>query len=208
MPFGMKPKRKDFKMFVIGITGGIASGKSEIESLLSKMGFPVIDGDKVNYKLLEKNKAGYKAVVKSFGKEILDSTKQLDKAKIREIVFNNPKSLKKLEKILHPLIKKEVEKEIKLFSKHFKFLIYSNPIMFEGKFDYICDKVITIKAPLKERITRIKKRNGFTQAEANKIIKSQMSDALRSKKSDITINNNGTIKELKIKTIKALEKIL
>ena len=181
----MKQRKRGYKLkkniFVIGLTGGIASGKSQVESFLSEMGFPVIDGDKVNRALLEKGKTGYKKVIAKFGAEFLLPNKDLNKEKLGEAIFNNTKQKKSLENILHPLIKKSIEDEIeKLEKKKCNFVVYSNPIMIEGKFDYICDKIILVTASKKERIKRLKKRNGFTEVFAKKNHK--YSNERRSKK--------------------------
>tara|TARA_B100000686_G_C16757344_1_gene956400 strand:- start:249 stop:848 length:600 start_codon:yes stop_codon:yes gene_type:complete len=191
-------------MIVIGLTGGIGSGKSTITKYLKNKRIPVFDSD-YEVGLLYKNKnKDLIAVIK----KITDTNQIIKKSKINkkllgDIVFNNKKKLKFLEKVIF----NKLDKKRKIFlkkNKNKKLVVLDAPLLFENKINKICDYVILAKAPLKTRIRRILKRPGMTKLKAKKIISRQMGDNKKTKLANFIVQTSFG----KWYTIKSVEKIL
>lgn len=191
-------------MIVIGLTGGIGSGKSTITKYLKNKRIPVFDSD-YEVGLLYKNKnKDLIAVIK----KITDTNQIIKKSKINkkllgDIVFNNKKKLKFLEKVIF----NKLDKKRKIFlkkNKNKKLVVLDTPLLFENKINKICDYVILAKAPLKTRIRRILKRPGMTKLKAKKIISRQMGDNKKTKLANFIVQTSFG----KWYTIKSVEKIL
>jgi len=191
-------------MIVIGLTGGIGSGKSTIAKYLKNKRIPVFDSD-YEVGLLYKNKnKDLIAVIK----KITDTNQIIKKSKINkkllgDIVFNNKKKLKFLEKVIF----NKLDKKRKIFlkkNKNKKLVVLDAPLLFENKINKICDYVILAKAPLKTRIRRILKRPGMTKLKAKKIISRQMGDNKKTKLANFIVQTSFG----KWYTIKSVEKIL
>ena len=191
-------------MIVIGLTGGIGSGKSTIAKYLKNKRIPVFDSD-YEVGLLYKNKnKDLIAVIK----KITDTNQIIKKSKINkkllgDIVFNNNKKLKFLEKVIF----NKLDKKRKIFlkkNKNKKLVVLDAPLLFENKINKICDYVILAKAPLKTRIRRILKRPGMTKLKAKKIISRQMGDNKKTKLANFIVQTSFG----KWYTIKSVEKIL
>jgi len=191
-------------MIVIGLTGGIGSGKSTITKYLKNKRIPVFDSD-YEVGLLYKNKnKDLIAVIK----KITDTNQIIKKSKINkkllgDIVFNNKKKLKFLEKVIF----NKLDKKRKIFlkkNKNKKLVVLDAPLLFENKINKICNYVILAKAPLKTRIRRILKRPGMTKLKAKKIISRQMGDNKKTKLANFIVQTSFG----KWYTIKSVEKIL
>ena len=157
-------------MFLVGITGGIATGKTLACDFFKKKKIEIVDADEISRNLQEIGEKGYEEVVKAFGKDVLKPNKELDKAKLRKIIFSDQKKKEKLEAIMRPIIgEKTLEDVTKIKSK---WGIYSAPIW--GKYDNFY-RTLVIDAPEKTQIERIVKRDGGSEEEAKTIIDKQMS---------------------------------
>ena len=191
-------------MIVIGLTGGIGSGKSTITKYLKNKRIPVFDSD-YEVGLLYKNKnKDLIAVIKKITdtNQIIKKTK-INKKLLGDIVFNNNKKLKSLEKVIF----NKLNKKRKIFlkkNKNKKLVVLDAPLLFENKINKICDYVILAKAPLKTRIRRILKRPGMTKLKAKKIISRQMGDNKKTKLANFIVQTSFG----KWYTIKSVEKIL
>ena len=177
-------------MFTVGITGGIATGKSTATDFFTKKGIDIIDADKISRDLQKKGQISYEAIVKKYGSEVLTNTDELDRKKLREIAFKNEEDKKWLEELMHPLIR---EKILEAFGNiNSKWAIYSAPLWSsKNKFD----RVLVVDAPENLQIERIANRDKSTKKIAQSIIKTQMNRKERISYSDDLIINDGSIKD-------------
>ena len=177
-------------MFTIGITGGIATGKSTATDFFAKKGIDIIDADEISRDLQKKGQIGYEAILKKYGSEVLTNTDELDREKLRELAFKNKEDKDWLEELMHPLIR---EKILEAFGNiNSKWAIYSAPLWGpKNKFD----RVLVVDAPENLQIERIANRDKSTKKIAESIIKTQMNRKERISYSDDLIINNGSIKD-------------
>ena len=171
-------------MIKVGLTGNIASGKSCVESILKELGYNVYDADSASHKILEKS---------TEIKEIFGTNKREELART---VFSDKNELKKLEDIIHPLIRDDIEK---FFSENSceKIVFASVPLLFEAGFEDLFDKIILIYAPDEMRLNRLMERNSYTKDYALLRMNSQMLQEEKLKRSDFVINNDKSLDELK-----------
>ena len=179
---------------VIGLTGSIASGKSTVSNILREMGYPIIDCDDINHRLLKKARPGYNAVVKEFGEEILDEHERIDRNKLGKLIFNDSSLKEKLNQILHPIIRKRVIEEINLFNEGLIFV--DCPLLFETDFHELCDLTIVVYVNMDTQIQRLMARDGITFPEALKKIYAQMSLDEKLELADFVIDNCHSIGDL------------
>ena len=175
-------------MIKVAIVGNIASGKSTVEEYIQKKGFKVYDSDKIAHSILAKSK------------EVLNFFGTIDRKKIAEIVFSNPEKLKKLESIIHPLVKKEFEI---IFEQSDPIVFISVPQLFEAGFEKMFDKIIYVTANDDIRLERLIKRNSYSIEEAKKRIQAQ-NELKKKEKSDFIIENNSSYEVLEQQVTKIL----
>jgi len=174
------------------ITGGIATGKSTVCKIFKESGYEVVDADKIAHQELENSKD---EIVRIFGNKIVTNGK-IDRKKLGNIIFADKKSKSKLEKVLHPKIRKEIEKIVEILEKEGKKYIVDIPLYFEsGK--YKADKVILVYAPKKLQLQRVMQRDKLSEKEALERIESQIKIEAKKQMSDIVIENTKDIKKLK-----------
>lgn len=187
----------------VGLTGGIGSGKSTVADFFKHCGAPIIDADHIAHVLTEKNTPAYQKIISHFGKNILQDDSNIDRKKLRDIIFNNLSEKKWLEDYLHPLIRENMQSEIKTL--HAPYCICVIPLLTESsKIDFI-DRVLVVDAPLDTQIARAKKRDRTTDADIQKIIDAQASQAARLKMADDVLTNNSNLQTLE-KQVKELHK--
>lgn len=178
-------------MIILGITGGIGSGKSTISELLLILGIPVYIADLESKKLTNNSSVIRKELIKLYGKDIYNDDGLLNKIKLASIIFNNKKQLQKVNAIIHPEVKKNLREWI-LNNKENDIVAYESAIMFESGFHKLTNKILTVYTPLEIRINRIIKRDNSSREKALERIKSQMDDEERIKLSDFVIVNDDT----------------
>lgn len=191
---------------IIGLTGGIATGKSESAKYLKEMGAYIIDADEISHKLTRKGMPALKQLVKHFGKKILNKNGSLNRKKLAEIIFADPKSKLTVEKILHAYIISCINGIVaNKYHKH--NVIIDAPLLFEVGLDRICDKIIVIWAPYEVQSARLAKRDSLNDEQVAQRIFSQMPIEKKAEMADYVIDNTGTKKEL-AKNVKNLYKML
>ena len=178
---------------IIGLTGGIASGKSTVSKYLVEKGFKVYDADKIAKDITEK-KSVQEEIITTFGDKILDENGNVDRKKLKEIVFENKEKLKKLNAIIHPKVI-DFYKELKEQNTD-KIIIFDVPLLFESGIDKFCDKILVVISDYEIQLDRIVERDKIDRELAEKIIKSQLSNEERIKKADVVIENNSSLEDL------------
>jgi dephospho-CoA kinase len=171
---------------IIGLTGGIGSGKSTVAQQFELLGVPIYTADNEAKKVMNYPES-LTAIKNSFGTTIFDGT-ILNRQKLANIVFQDPKKLQQLNKIIHPLVEKDFQLWIKNNSLS-PFVIKEAAILFESGSDKDCDKIITVTAPLSTRIQRVMQRDKTDYESVLKRINNQWSDEMRTVKSDFVIHN-------------------
>lgn len=190
---------------IIGLTGGIASGKSTVSEMLKKRGIPVIDADLIAREVVEVGKKAYTEIVNAFGKEILNEDLTINRARLGSIVFQNEDKREKLNSIVHPEVRLEMKRRQKqLISEGAKAVVLDIPLLFESNLKHLVDKVIVVYTGEKNQLERLMKRNNFSKKEALSRINAQMPLKEKVKFADAVINNDGTLEE----TEQQLENIL
>lgn len=182
---------------IAGLTGGIASGKSTVSSIFRSFGVEIADADITAKKISEREDV-IQEIEKIFGKDVLSAEGQIDRVKLKEVVFSDKNKLVQLNNIIHPKVMEEFKK-IKENTPKNDIIIFDIPLLFEAGMDKMCDTVILVYADRETQIERIKARDGVSRELAEKIIDAQMSLEDKKEKSDIHIENNGTQEELKKK---------
>ena len=188
---------------IIGLTGGIGSGKTTIANYFAEKGIPVYIADDEARKITESPEI-LQSIRALFGDEVFNSEK-LDRVKVSQIVFNDTDKLKLLNEIIHPAVKKHFKNWV-LQHSNFDFIVYETAILFESGSYKQCDVVISVIAPIETRIKRVMIRDSVSREEVLNRIKNQLSDEDLIKKSDFIIENN-TIEETKHQVDKILKKI-
>ena len=185
---------------IVGLTGGIASGKSTVSNLFRKYGIEIVDADKVAKEVSEK-KESIEKISNIFGKDILDSDGKIVREKLREKAFKNRELLQELNKIIHPQVMEYFKRKKEENSKD-EILIFDLPLLYEAKMEYLCDKIIVVGVDVQKQIRRVVARDGSSEELAKKIIFNQMPLDEKIKKADIVIMNDGTLDELEAKVMK------
>jgi dephospho-CoA kinase len=186
------PKKNLNKMNIIGLTGGLATGKTTVAEILRSLGHVVVCTDAIAHDVIKPGQPALKKIVAEFGSTILDNG-TLDRKKMADLVFPKPLKRKKLEAIIHPYVRKEVKKIIAVFKKQgLKTLFIDVPLLFETDFYTLCDQTICVTAPQYLQIERARKYRKMTQKEALARIKSQMPLKKKEKKADFVVVNKGT----------------
>lgn len=187
-------KERGLFMFLIGLTGGIASGKSTVTNYLkAKYNVKILDADKVVKELSKPQAPIWQLFVEHFGANILYEDKTLNKDKIAQIVFQNTFEREWVNQNTHPLIKSEFIKEIAKYQKQGeKILILDVPLLFEAKWDEMVDSVWVVQVNKDVQEERLIKRNSLAQKEARGRIKAQMPLSEKCRRADVIIDNNGS----------------
>jgi dephospho-CoA kinase len=179
---------------IIGLTGGIGSGKTTIANYIKSLGIPVYIADDEAKKLLT-NDTIQKKIKNAFGETIFVNN-ILSKEKLSKIVFNDPDKLKKLNSIIHPVVKAHFNEWLEIYKKE-PIIVKEAAILFESGSDQDCDAIITVVAPINTRIERVENRDNISKQEVLNRIKNQWTDEMRLEKSDYSIENNDLTKAFK-----------
>jgi len=187
-------------MIVIGLTGGIASGKSTVAKMLSELGAVVIDADKVGHEAFRPHTEAWRKVMAAFGKDILGQNEEIDRSKLAQLVFNDPKALKKLNRTMHPLMHRIVEKKIEaLRCQGIEVVVLEATLLVEAKWTDLVDQVWVTITPGDTVINRLVSQKGFTEEQAKARINSQTPISQREKRADVVIRNDSDIDKLRKK---------
>ena len=175
----------------IGLTGGIASGKSTVCDLFSQLSVEIIDADKISHDITKKDGLAFEEILDHFGKKILGLDGELDRQQLRSIIFNDVAEKKALENIIHPKVLNEINKNIS--DSTAPYLIIAVPLMIETGMNKLMDRVLLIDCSIETQIRRLIERDKCTKQQAQSIIENQAS--LESKRAicdDVIVNEEGT----------------
>lgn len=194
--------------YFLGLTGGIASGKSTADEFFKKKKIPIIDSDLIAHKIMEIGQNGYKAVVDYFGTDILNDDQTINRRKLGGIVFNDKAKLKKLNELTHPLVHQEIKQQMAQYrANQEKLVVIDVPLLFESGFESLCNGVLVISITPELQIERLMKRNDFTKKEAIARINNQMPLSEKEKRATYVVANTGTIDDLEKKLSDLLQEI-
>lgn len=193
-------------MLKIGLTGGIASGKSTVSDWLRNNHFPLVDADRIARDVVAPGEPGLQKIVEAFGRKILLGDGSLDRAQLGELIFHHEDLRQSLNSIIHPLIRSRMRKQLETFEKEGAPVVFLDvPLFFEGSFEGWTDKTIVVYVTESNQLRRLMARNNLTEAEAMARIKSQMPLEEKKKRASAVINNNGTIRESEDQLIRILK---
>jgi dephospho-CoA kinase len=183
-------------MLSIGLTGGIGSGKSQVAHYFSEFGVPVIDADVIAHELVVPGSEALAEITAVFGDDILDNDGALDRKKLASIVFNDTQSKQKLETILHPRVRKQIE-HYKANYKDHSYILIVIPLLLESEQAFGVDRILVVEAPEEIRIQRVQQRDGRSTKQIRNIINSQVDDKQRRAAADDIIVNDNSLQKLK-----------
>lgn len=183
-------------MFAVGLTGGIASGKTRISNLFAELGVPVIDTDVISRKLLEPGELAYQQVCTHFGSDILDADDRIDRSRLRKIVFTDPDEKSWLETMLHPLIYQRSH-EAMLEHSRASYVLVVIPLLFETNFQSLVDRILVVDCPPEVQIERLVKRDNIDENLARKMISQQLSNAAKLARAHDIIENRTNHSDLR-----------
>ena len=181
---------------ILGITGGIGCGKSTVTDLFVRLGVKVVDADSVAREVVTIGSSGLNAIVAEFGREILLQNSELNRAALREIIFNDPEKKHWLESLLHPLIRQRILELLNSNNKHNAYSILSSPLLLETDQQQLTDLVLVIDLNYETQLNRAMHRDNNSRQQIEKIMANQLSGEQRNAKADIILNNDGTLSDL------------
>ena len=192
-------------MFIIGMTGGIGSGKSEALKIFESLNIKVIDLDNIAKEITDTSHQAIQEIKLVFGDAIFDKKNRLDRKKLREIIFSEKDQKINLEKILHPKILEEVMKRLNVLSNE-SYVVIDIPLLFEtNQYTSLISRSLVIDSKVNDQIERVKKRDGIDTSVIQSIIEQQVGRNYRIERADDVVVNDGSIEKLE-ESIKALHK--
>ncbi|KAJ4850588.1 hypothetical protein Tsubulata_017189 [Turnera subulata] len=195
-------------MRMVGLTGGISSGKSTVSNLFKSHGIPVVDADIVAREVLKKGAPGYKKVVAAFGDEILQPNGEVDRQSLGQIVFSDPEKRQLLNRLMARYISSGILWEVfKLWLEGSKVIVLDIPLLFEAKLDRWTKPVVVVWVDADTQLQRLMARDGSSEEEASNRINAQMALDLKKTKADIVIDNTGSLEDLEEEFQKVLSQV-
>jgi|TARA_B100001029_G_scaffold65628_1_gene53225 dephospho-CoA kinase len=191
---------------IIGLTGGIGSGKTAVSDLFQDLGITIVDADLASRVVVEKGREELNKISDHFGQDILTTEGELDRAKLREIIFNSEEEKLWLESLLHPAIAAQIKME--LDSSKSLYTILVSPLLLETEQKNFCTKVLVVDVPVEMQIQRTSERDNVSEEQIKSIIASQIDRDSRLEQADEVILNDGSIQDLKNKVKKLHIKFL
>lgn len=193
---------------VIGLTGGIASGKSTVANILKEKGIPIVDADIIAREVVEKGSETLNKLVETFSPAILHNDGSLDRAALGSIIFHNEEKRQLLNSIMHPSIRKRMkEKTAQYLQEGYSVVVMDIPLLFESKLTHLVDKTIVVYVDEEVQLKRLMERNTLSKDEALARIHSQMPLKEKKNLADFVIDNNGSLNETTTQLQEIIQKI-
>ena len=184
-------------MITIGLTGGIATGKSTVGKLLRHKGIEVISSDELAHRAIMPGESGYDKIVTEFGREIILPDGEIDRRLLGEIVFKNDNARKRLEQIVHPIVINGIQQDLKRCSKRgIKLAVVEVPLLFEVGLTELFDYIWVVSSTLERQLQRLLERDRLTEAQARERITTQLSLKEKERRADVVIENNNGLDSL------------
>lgn len=181
--------------FVVGLTGGIGSGKTTVANLFAAEGITLVDADIVAREVVALGSKGLEAIVTHFGAEILTPEGELDRAKLRQRIFSHPEEREWLNQLLHPMIRQEMLAQVEKATSAYVIMVV--PLLFENGLDRLVNRTLVVDISPELQINRTVKRDNVDASQVNNIISSQCSRSEKLARADDIIDNQGEISTLK-----------
>ncbi len=180
---------------VVGLTGGIGSGKSTVAALFAALGVTIIDTDVIAREITEVDSDTYQKIIVKFGAAVVTQNKKLDRRALRKFIFDNDEHRRWLEKLLHPLIRESMQQQIELATSPYAIAVI--PLLFEGDPNPLISRVLVVDAPEALQVERTRTRDQHTDDEVKSIMKAQILRFERLARADDVILNDGELADLK-----------
>ena len=195
---------------LIGLTGGIGSGKTAVSDLLGQLGAGIVDTDLIAHQITAPNGIAMPAIQKQFGPDYLDANGALNRNKMRTLVFAKPEARKALEAITHPLIRQETIRQANQWTaKGSPYLVFVVPLLVEsGSWEGLIDQLVVVDCSVELQISRVMQRSNLPKVEVERILNAQASRKDRLAQADIVIENQGSLAELNTEVNQLHQKIL
>ena len=193
-------------MFVVGLTGGIGSGKSAATAIFENLGIDIVDADLASREAVLPGSKALDQIQKKFGNEILLEDQSLNRARLREIIFDNSEDKTWLEQLLHPEIRHIIQSKLENSSSEYVILV--SPLLFETDQHEFCNTTILIDSSLNSQVSRTSKRDSVSEDSVKKIISAQMSRDDKLKIAKIVINNDDSLEQLESNVKKVHENLI
>ena len=181
-------------MLTIGLTGGIASGKSEVSRMFEELGATVIDTDRISRQLVEPDMPALQEIIAHFGSAVLNTDRTLNRKKLGKLIFNSEQQREQLEDILHPRIRDEVYRQLQTIDAPYAIVVI--PLLLESRYPITMDRNLVVDAKMELNRQRLMQRDAISEAEADKMIQTQATNPRRLAVADDVISNRGTLKDL------------
>ena len=195
-------------MKLVGLTGGIASGKSTVAEILKRQGAAIINADVLAREVVEPDRQAWTEIVNTFGTAVLQPDRALDRQKLRAIIFDDPAARKKIESIIHPQVRALAEQRIgEHAAAGYAVIVYEVPLLFEGNLQEWLRPVILVACDVDTQRKRLQSRDNLSAVQAQKHIEAQMSLEEKRRLADYVIENNGSLEGLERQVRAVLEKI-
>tara|TARA_B100001175_G_scaffold54364_1_gene43394 strand:+ start:1082 stop:1666 length:585 start_codon:yes stop_codon:yes gene_type:complete len=191
---------------IIGLTGGIGSGKTAVSDLFKELGITIVDADLASRVVVQKGREELNKISEHFGRDILNSNGELDRAQLRDIIFNSEEEKLWLESLLHPAIASQIQKE--LDSSNSPYTVLVSPLLLETNQRNFCNKVLVVDVPEEIQIQRTAERDNVSEEQIKSIISSQIDRDSRLEQADEVIVNDGSIQDLENKVQELHEKFI
>jgi dephospho-CoA kinase len=195
---------------LIGLTGGIGSGKTAVSSLLAQLGAGIVDTDLIARQITAPHGSAIALIKKQFGPDFITTDGALNRDKMRSLVFATPEARKSLEAITHPLIRQEAAKQaLQLSEKGALYLVFVVPLLIESaSWQNLIDLLVVVDCPQETQIQRVMQRSNLSREEVEQILAAQASRQERLKHADMVIENQGSLKQLEVEVQNLHQKIL
>ena len=182
---------------ILGLTGGIATGKSTVVKVFKELGFPVVDADVIAREVVEVGRPALAKIVSTFGTEMLQPDGSLDRKKLGALVFSDEEKRQKLNALLSPFLREAILSQIEKKKERASLVVVDIPLLYEGGYENDMDQVAVVYVPETIQLDRLMKRDHLTEQEAWQRINSQLSIEQKKQKADIVFDNQKTIQETK-----------